>query len=577
MNRWAVALVVTVLVLVGAVPLAVLLAQQPPSCGGGQAVQAIGGPATAQGGFSAENVGIARAAAGEAATRHLPRRALVVILATGFQESGVRNLTYGDRDSVGWLQQRAGWGPVAERMNPRLAAGKFYDHLVRISGWEQLPVTVAAQRVQISAYPDAYARWQAKAEQLAALVAGTSPVDDTTPDDGTAGCSGITANVATWNPCYCNSQTNVITGLRAITAAGADVVGTQEMPTEARRRAVMAALPGYTITGLDTSTPMWFRTAKYELVREETQQILPRHMPFEGPVQGARFLTVAQLRDRQTGQVVTYLNTHMLPRVQLHGHLNTGWPRRIAAYRKQLRVVVDTAQRYSAAGPVVVMGDFNFHGDPDGAFGRVGMRASWQVLGHAAGAKRERDIDQVWSLGAVPSSQQVLGSFGSDHNARLVRFVAAAAAGGGGPVPVDFNRQGNPRTVEQAIAWMQASMPSGAPGEPVQGACERYMNLAYGLPGGYPTALAHWNAAGPRSLGYTTPPRGALVFWRTGNPAGHVALSLGNGIVVSTDYNAHTHRYQARTLSAGPIGDIDKWGPRLGWRTPNFRAGTEVT
>ena len=572
MNRWAVALVAAVLILVGAVPLAVLLARQPPICGGSEAVQAIGGGANAQGGFTAENVGIARAAAGEAGARHLPRRALVVILATGFQESGVRNLTYGDRDSVGWLQQRAGWGSVAERMNPRLAAGKFYDHLVRIAGWEQLPVTVAAQRVQISAFPDAYARWQAKAEQLAALVAGASPTEDTS-----GGCSGITANVATWNPCYCNSQANVIAGMQAITAAGADVVGTQEMPTEARRRAVMAALPGYTVTGLDTSTPLWFRTAKYELVHEETQRILPRHMPFEGPAQGARFMTVAQLRDRQTGQVVTYLNTHMLPRVQLHGRLNTGWPRRIAAYRKQLRVVVNAAQRYSAAGPVVVMGDFNYDGDPDGAFGRAGMRASWQVLGHATGARRTRDIDQVWSLGAVPSSQQVLRSFGSDHNARLVRFVAAATASGGGPVPAGFSQQGNPRTVEQAIAWMQASMPNGAPGEPVQGACERYMNLAYGLGGGYPTALAHWNAPGPRSRGYSTPPRGALVFWRTGNPAGHVALSLGNGIVVSTDYNARTHRYQAGTLSAGSITDIDRWGPRLGWRAPNFRIGSEET
>jgi endonuclease/exonuclease/phosphatase (EEP) superfamily protein YafD len=52
--------------------------------------------------------------------------------------------------------------------------------------------------------------------------------------------------------------------------------------------------------------------------------------------------------------------------VQLHRKLNTRWPKRIAAYRKQLRVVVDAAQRHSAAGPVAVMGDFNFDGDPDG-------------------------------------------------------------------------------------------------------------------------------------------------------------------------------------------------------------------
>ena len=152
---------------------------------------------------------------------------------------------------------------------------------------------------------------------------------------------------------------------------------------------------------------------------------------------------------------------------------------------------------------------------------------------------------------------------------------AAPAASGGGPVPSSFNHQGNPRTVEEAIAWMQQNMPDGAPGEPVLNACERYMNLAYGLGGGYPTALAHWNGPGPRTPGMSTPPRGALVFWRTGNPAGHVALSLGNGQVISTDFDGAS--YRAGVLHAGPITAIDKWGPRLGWRAPNFRSGSETS
>ena len=113
----------------------------------------------------------------------------------------------------------------------------------------------------------------------------------------------------------------------------------------------------------------------------------------------------------------------------------------------------------------------------------------------------------------------------------------------------------------------------GAPGERVVNRCERYMNLSYGLGGGYPTAIAHWQAAGPRTAGISTPPRGALVFWRSNNAAGHVALSLGNGQVVSTDYNHRTGRYQAGMIDVGPITDIDKWGPRLGWRAPNFRPG----
>ena len=149
----------------------------------------------------------------------------------------------------------------------------------------------------------------------------------------------------------------------------------------------------------------------------------------------------------------------------------------------------------------------------------------------------------------------------------------APAAPGGGPVPSSFNHQGNPRTVEEAISWMQRNMPDGAPGEPVLNACERYMNLSYGLGGGYPTAMAHWNGPGPRTSGMSTPPRGALVFWRTTNPAGHVALSLGNGQVVSTDFDGTN--YRAGVLHAGPITAIDQWGPRLGWRAPNFRSGSE--
>ena len=119
-------------------------------------------------------------------------------------------------------------------------------------------------------------------------------------------------------------------------------------------------------------------------------------------------------------------------------------------------------------------------------------------------------------------------------------------------------------------------MPSGAPGEPVQGACERYMNLAYGLGGGYPTALAHWNAAGPRTTGLATPPRGALVFIRSGNPAGHVVLSLGGGQAISTDY--WQGRYAPGRLGQGSVTDIARamGGPVLGYRAPNFKVGSEV-
>src|SRR5690606_15878344 len=73
-----------------------------------------------------------------------------------------------DHDSVGLFQQRAstGWGPVAQLMNPEYAAGKFYEALKRVPGWQEMPVTLAAQAVQRSAFPYAYARHEARARQI---------------------------------------------------------------------------------------------------------------------------------------------------------------------------------------------------------------------------------------------------------------------------------------------------------------------------------------------------------------------------------------------------------------------------
>ncbi len=104
----------------------------------------------------------------------VPNHAVTVALATAFQESGLRNLAYGDRDSLGLFQQRPsqGWGTVQDVRTPRLAAASFYTHLLRVPGWATLPVTAAAQRVQHSAAPEAYAQWEDSARQLARALTG---------------------------------------------------------------------------------------------------------------------------------------------------------------------------------------------------------------------------------------------------------------------------------------------------------------------------------------------------------------------------------------------------------------------
>src|SRR5450432_1385615 len=82
----------------------------------------------------------------------LPDHAVTVALATALQESRLRNLAYGDRDSLGLFQQRPsqGWGTSTEILTPSYAAAAFFRALVRVDGWATLPITVAAQEVQRS-------------------------------------------------------------------------------------------------------------------------------------------------------------------------------------------------------------------------------------------------------------------------------------------------------------------------------------------------------------------------------------------------------------------------------------------
>ncbi|MFJ2649467.1 C40 family peptidase [Streptomyces sp. NPDC087420] len=138
---------------------------------------------------------------------HIPARGQVVALATALQESGLRNLAYGDRDSLGLFQQRPsqGWGTANEILDPVHASTMFYEALERVSGWQSLSVTQAAQAVQKSGFPEAYAAWEPLAtalqqaiKPLLAQAGGASPgpapsrsAGTKTPGPGTAG--GCTA------------------------------------------------------------------------------------------------------------------------------------------------------------------------------------------------------------------------------------------------------------------------------------------------------------------------------------------------------------------------------------------------
>jgi hypothetical protein len=109
-----------------------------------------------------------------ATSRNLPERAVTISLATAMQESRLTNLTGGDRDSIGLFQQRPsqGWGTPQQIADPVYATNKFLDRLVEIPGYAELPLTQAAQDVQHSAYPDAYAQHEADATTLSGALTG---------------------------------------------------------------------------------------------------------------------------------------------------------------------------------------------------------------------------------------------------------------------------------------------------------------------------------------------------------------------------------------------------------------------
>src|SRR5690606_9071054 len=111
----------------------------------------------------------------------VPPRGRVIAVATAMQESSLRNLGHlgerNDHDSLGLFQQRPsqGWGTPKQVTDPIYATNKFYDKLLSISDWQDMPLTRAAQAVQVSAYPDAYAKWESDATVLVRQFGAENP------------------------------------------------------------------------------------------------------------------------------------------------------------------------------------------------------------------------------------------------------------------------------------------------------------------------------------------------------------------------------------------------------------------
>ncbi|SCF22242.1 hypothetical protein GA0074696_3546 [Micromonospora purpureochromogenes] len=104
----------------------------------------------------------------------MDERAAVVAIATSLQESKLENLGHlgerNDFDSQGLFQQRpsSGWGTVEQITDPEYSTMAFLKGLKQVDGWKDMPLTEAAQTVQVSAYPDHYAQWEQQAADLVA-------------------------------------------------------------------------------------------------------------------------------------------------------------------------------------------------------------------------------------------------------------------------------------------------------------------------------------------------------------------------------------------------------------------------
>jgi murein DD-endopeptidase MepM/ murein hydrolase activator NlpD len=172
------------------------------ACGSSPAVPASADPGSTApfGQWDAQQVAHAVTIVAAGKKAEAPARGWVIAVATAMQESSLRNQANSnvprsltiphdavghDHDSVGLFQQRPNppdgegtWGTVEDLMTPAISAGKFYNALLQVRGWQQMELTDAAQAVQKSAAPEDYADDEAAARALVAHVAGVANVDD---------------------------------------------------------------------------------------------------------------------------------------------------------------------------------------------------------------------------------------------------------------------------------------------------------------------------------------------------------------------------------------------------------------
>ncbi|SFO87924.1 M23 family metallopeptidase [Amycolatopsis rubida] len=155
---------------------------------GALACTATGAPTGTVAGYDTDQIANAATIVAVGRQQGVPEYGQVIAIATAITESRLRNLDYGDRDSLGLFQQRPsmGWGTRAQILDPAYAATQFYRHLLALPNWQQTGLAPAAQAVQRSGFPERYAQHEQEARQIAAALTGVS-CTPATPPSATAG------------------------------------------------------------------------------------------------------------------------------------------------------------------------------------------------------------------------------------------------------------------------------------------------------------------------------------------------------------------------------------------------------
>jgi len=201
---------------------------------------------------------------GVSVRRGLAARAGSIAMATVYQETGIRNLDYGDRDSVGLFQQRPsqGWGTEKQLMDPYYATTKFYNALERVRGWESRDITEVAQAVQRSAYPDAYAQHEPDARVLASALTGQTARALTclVHDEAEGDAKGLAESLETTFRTTAEVQDKVVT-IRARTTRLAWAYAQYAVANAGRHGVATVAVDDRAWTSDQFTMPTWVKAA----------------------------------------------------------------------------------------------------------------------------------------------------------------------------------------------------------------------------------------------------------------------------------------------------------------------------